>query len=198
MTANKRSWSIKYEVRIKLFLGIQGPRVFMSHASFLRRPLKRWASLKRGSKLRERRWDRRHRRLRHKTQMKGIPDRWGPGPPLQPRGRLVATGAGWRGALSGVTAKQQPWDVNEGWRHGSQRDALTRGDVDEPDGAVGRVHVLPPCSSGPKRVYSQVLGVHFHVYLEPKVRRKWILRLANASLLDLFQEFSNELYCVGS
>lgn len=52
MTANKRSWSIKYEVRIKLFLGIQGPRVFMSHASFLRRPLKRWASLKRGSKLR--------------------------------------------------------------------------------------------------------------------------------------------------
>lgn len=88
MTSNKCSWSIKY----KVFLEIQSPQMFMSHASFLRRPLKRWVSLKQGSKLKEIRWDRRHRRLHHKIQMKGIPNCWWPGWPLQPS---RATGPDW-------------------------------------------------------------------------------------------------------
>ena len=50
-----------------------------------------------------------------------------------------------------------------------QKDQLTCGDVDKPDSTISCINMLPTCSFGSKCIYSQVLRVYFHIYLEPEV-----------------------------
>lgn len=50
-----------------------------------------------------------------------------------------------------------------------QKDLLTCGDMDKSDSTISCINMLASCSFGPKCIYSQILGVHFHIYLEQKV-----------------------------
>lgn len=54
-----------------------------------------------------------------------------------------------------------------GWLGGNAA-RLTCGKVHDSHGAVSFVNVLPSCSFGPERVYTQISGIHFNINLESK------------------------------